>query len=103
MTDIVERLRKMRNDTACYPEVCDDAMGEILYLRLQLAQAMKERSRAIAVGDDLEQEVERLRLDAARYRWLLPRLSGRDLREAGVVYSAGVASIDAAIDAAMKS
>lgn len=70
MTDIVERLRKMRNDTACYPEVCDDAMGEILYLRLQLAQAMKERSRAIAVGDDLEQEVERLRLDAARYRWL---------------------------------
>lgn len=30
-------------------------------LRAELAQAMKERSRAIAVGDDFEQEAERLR------------------------------------------
>ena len=65
-------------------------------LRAELAQAMKERSRAIAVGSDMEQEVERLReqlhlaevaraaqvegltagldalrVDAKRYRWLL--------------------------------
>lgn len=30
-------------------------------LRAELAQAMKERARAIAVGDDMEQEAERLR------------------------------------------
>lgn len=30
-------------------------------LRAELAQAMKERARAIAVGDDMEQEVEQLR------------------------------------------
>lgn len=35
--------------------------AEITRLRAELAQAMQERSRAIAVGSDMEQEVERLR------------------------------------------
>jgi predicted nucleic acid-binding Zn-ribbon protein len=34
---------------------------DVAALRAALAQAMKERSRAIAVGDDMEQEVDRLR------------------------------------------
>jgi hypothetical protein len=34
---------------------------EIDRLTAELAQAMKERSRAITVGSDMEQEVERLR------------------------------------------
>ena len=41
--------------------------------------------------------------DAKRLEWLLPRLSGRDLRDAGVVYAAGdTGSMRAAIDAAMQ-
>lgn len=35
--------------------------AEITRLRAELAQAMQERARAIAVGDDMEQEAERLR------------------------------------------
>lgn len=50
MDDLIEQLRQMRNDTSCYPAVCDDAIAEILYLRR----------------------------DAARYRWLKDRVFGAD-------------------------
>ena len=39
--------------------------------------------------------------DARRYLWLLPRLSGRAYREAGIIYSDGIDSISDAIDAAI--
>lgn len=40
--------------------------------------------------------------DTARLSWLIRKLSGKALRDAGVIYSAGSETIRAAIDAAMK-
>lgn len=41
--------------------------------------------------------------DGPRYRWLRDRLSGRELRDAGLIYSTGHEGIDVAIDAALAS
>ena len=62
--DIVERLvflPLVHSLPVGVADVTSDAATEITRLRAELTQAMKERSRAISVGDDLEQEVERLR------------------------------------------
>lgn len=40
--------------------------------------------------------------DTARLSWLIRKLSGKALRDAGVIYSAGSETIRAAIDDAMK-
>lgn len=48
-------------------------------------------------------EVEALRKDAERYRWLRGRLPGSAYRIAGVIYSEGGPGVDAAIDAAMTA
>lgn len=64
--DIVERLRDEANKHALRARpwaaiTCREAADEIDRLRADLAQTMTERGRALAVGDDLEQENERLR------------------------------------------
>jgi hypothetical protein len=49
----------------------------------------------------LRAERDALRADAERIAWLLARMSGRDLREAGVTFSSGgINSMRKAIDAA---
>ena len=101
---------------------------EIDRLTAELAQAMKERSRAIAVGSDMEQEVERLReqlalaesvraaqvagmtegaeklqRDAARYSYLRNHSCPQVVHPSG--YGMGNArgeQLDAAIDVALK-
>ncbi len=66
MTDIMREWNEALTAPKCehghLAPVCDLCKkdAEIAALRAELAQAMKERSRAIAVGDDMEQEVERL-------------------------------------------
>ncbi len=50
----------------------------------------------------LRAELDALRGDAERYRWLRSRIPGGTYRIMGVVYSEGGAGVDAAIDAAMK-
>lgn len=54
-----------------------------------------------AERDQLRAEVEALRKDAERYRWLRGRLPGSPYRIAGVIYSEGGNSVDAVIDAAI--
>lgn len=39
--------------------------------------------------------------DAVRLDWLIRKLSGKALRDAGVIYSAGTSTIRSAIDSAM--
>jgi hypothetical protein len=39
--------------------------------------------------------------DAVRLDWLIRKLSGKTLRDAGVIYSAGTSTIRSAIDSAM--
>lgn len=53
--------------------------------------------------DQLRAEVEAMRKDAERYRWLRGRLPGSAYRIAGVIYSEGGDGVDAAIDAAMAA
>lgn len=49
----------------------------------------------------LRAERDALKADSDRLAWLLPRMSGRDLREAGVNYASGdIESMRKAIDAA---
>ena len=62
MSDLTDRLR---DDERSEWGICYAAANEIDRLTAELAQAMKERSRAIAVGSDMEQEVERLREQVA--------------------------------------
>ena len=54
-------------------------------------------------ANQLRAEVEMLREDAERYRWLRGRLPGSAYRIAGVIYSEGGDGVDAAIDAAMAA
>ena len=66
------------------------------------------KSRAIAamlraLADENERmraQVEALRADAERYRWLRSRIPGGTYRIMGVIYSEGGDGVDAAIDAA---
>jgi len=53
--------------------------------------------------DQLRAEVDALRKDAERYRWLRGRLPGSAYRIAGVIYSEGGDGVDAAVDAAMAA
>jgi hypothetical protein len=48
-------------------------------------------------------EIERLRADAERYRWLRSRVPGSAYRIIGVIYSDGGEGIDRAIDAAIAA
>ena len=57
---------------------------------------------AISDRDQLRAQVEALRKDAERYRWLRGRLPGSAYRIAGVIYSEGGQGVDVAIDAAMS-
>jgi hypothetical protein len=52
----------------------------------------KENSTAVATGIT----------DSQRLEWLLKRLTGKSLREAGVVYSDGIRSARDAIDSSMR-
>ena len=47
------------------------------------------------------EELDALRKDAERYRWLRARIPGGTYRVMGVIYSEGGPGVDAAIDAAM--
>lgn len=51
----------------------------------------------------LRDELAECKHDAERYRWLKPRVSGRDYRNMGVIYGDGGEGIDEAIDAALAA
>lgn len=50
----------------------------------------------------LREQKEGQRTDTERLNWLLERISGKALRDIGVIYSGGSPSMRAAIDAAME-
>lgn len=62
------------------------------------SNAVAEARETIAT---LAAQVEALRANDARYRWLRGRVPGSAYRIAGVIYSEGGDGVDAAIDAAM--
>lgn len=66
-----------------------------------IAEAKKLDPEAFARVRAERAELEALRNDAERYRWLRSRIPGGTYRIMGVIYSEGGAGVDAAIDAAM--
>lgn len=99
MSDLVERLRTYTHEDndgySISHIICDEAADEITRLRQQLGMPLEtERENA-----RLRAEVEALRADAARYRWLRKEsvdgwnLLGHYTQDA----------LDAAIDAARKT
>lgn len=58
-------------------------------------------AKLLAAMDAKDKQIEALRKDAERYRWLRARLPGSAYRIAGVIYSEGGSGVDMAIDAAM--
>ena len=49
----------------------------------------------------LQAEIEALRKDAERYKWLRSRMPGAAYRVEGIIYSQGGSGVDAGIDAAI--
>ena len=84
------------------------SIGISAALGAEVERLRHDIERHIAMASDLATENERLRAeleeckqDAERYRWLKPRVSGRDYRNMGVIYGDGGEGIDEAIDAAL--
>ena len=70
------------------------------YLGAEARTSLASEREANAI---LTAELEALRKDAERYRWLRSRIPGSTYRIMGVIYSEGGAGVDAAIDAAMAA
>lgn len=67
------------------------------------AKADHDRHTTLATSlRAMDAELDALREDAERYRWLRSRLPGAAYRIAGVIYSEGGEGVDAAIDAKRK-
>ena len=49
----------------------------------------------------LQAEIEAMRKDAERYKWLRSRMPGAAYRVEGIIYSQGGSGVDAGIDAAI--
>lgn len=49
----------------------------------------------------LQAEIEALRKDVERYRWLRSRMPGAAYRVEGIIYSQGGSGVDAGVDAAI--
>lgn len=56
-----------------------------------------------AMFEEASEEIESLRKDAERYRWLRSRTAGSSYRVSGIVYSEGSYGVDAGIDEAMTN
>lgn len=89
---IVARIREALADYESHPET--SGMRDISYVRLNWACSPGAIRALLAHMDGLKKDSEML-------DWLLPKFSGKGLREAGVVYGGGVESIRVAIAAAM--
>jgi multidrug resistance efflux pump len=90
-TTLVQRLRQMtgRHDL--------EAADELDRLQRELASAQAELAYARSTGDECALEVDGLRKDAERYRWLRT-----DAYPQHVIAMGFGAELDAAIDTAMK-
>lgn len=86
----------LRNDNKSLRGSCE-AIGKLY------KSAKRDRNAFRRECVRLKAEVEALRKDAERYRWLRSRLPGQPYRVAAIVYSEGPDSVDASIDAAMES
>jgi hypothetical protein len=73
-----------------------DGMSDLKEYVYQAAEALLTVSDSRAAPPQAQGD------DTARLSWLIRKLSGKALRDAGVIYSAGSETIRAAIDAAMK-
>lgn len=92
-------------DAYCYGEGIAMATCSAAASELRRLAAISESNAIDALNYEsriarLQDEVEALRADAERYRWLRSRIPGSDYRIMGVIYSEGGAGVDAAIDAA---
>lgn len=67
-------------------------------IRGELCRATLKSKAEIEKERDALMDVDR---DAVRLDWLIRKLSGKALRDAGVIYSAGTSTIRSAIDSAM--
>lgn len=91
----IERIKLPEPDTHCFD---DDTKSDVWSYSRELVI-----STVLAHIDKLEAEVERLRKDAERYRWLAKYLvSDDESHDDAIVAATTVAGLDYVIDAAMK-
>lgn len=87
--------------SAANPAAVLELIADVEHLRSLLTNRYVTGVSESKENDQLRAEVEALRQDAERYRWLRGRVPGSAYRVAGVIYSEGGDGVDAAIDAAM--
>lgn len=107
MSDIIERLRASCED-GIQPDDVYEAADEIARLRAEVDAEKAEVFRLQSSHSALYADVEALRADAERYRWLRNEGNPYALLVVGRYHKADVrpfydAELDAAIDAAMRA